>query len=409
MNKIHQKRKAAATIEKVVDIDDYCDSYDSSQTSSNIIVPDSNAAMPPSNLPLVPAMSNNILQPVVASKESIATKKCDDKSKTTTSNWAEFELDNSSPFELVELQSINDMDALATVLIPDSANVHPIQSSSNDNIPKISNNTTTSSQSDNHIWSSQFANNDIPDMNTSQYDDIVVLSVTEHINNTSTDTVSATNVTCNPGNLHNSYDHRANKISNIDDLYFETKSVTHTIADSNSDPVQLNNNRKHQMMTDNFHFTNTSNAGQDRSQNVQIGHLVNGSNVNTGVNLTHTNHPDILTFSVGHENHNLSGNHRPAQSYQTSGMGIQPSMELPPLNNRNNEHLHGFSDSSSNSTTTVDSNKVYPPKPRGTTLVEETGSGTTRIGQLSNHNMEPLRVIQQLLLMTTSSDDKTLF
>ena len=300
----------------MVDIDDFCDAYVSFQKPSNAVIPDRSPIMPPSNLPLVPAMSNNILQPVDASKDSIVNKKNDDKVQRNTSKWAEFELDNSSPFELVELQSINDMDALATVLIPDSANARSMQSSSHDNnTPKITNNnTTTSSQSDDTIWSSQYGNNGISEMNTSQYDDIVVLSVTENTNSISTDTISASNITCKPGNHQNSYEHPASNITNTNNLY--------------------------------------------------------------------------------NERQNLLGNHRSSQSYQLSGTDTQRSMELPRSNNLSNERLLQFSNSSSNSTISIDSNKVYPPKRRGLTLIKETGSTTAGIGPL---NMEPLQVIDQLL------------
>ncbi|RDD46324.1 Ubiquitin-associated protein 1 [Trichoplax sp. H2] len=408
---LRQKRNATVSADNVVDIGDSCNTYENSQLSSNAVVSDNNHVIPPSNLPLVPPMSNDILQPVDVSKQTTVNNTTNDETQRNTSSWAEFELDNSSPFELVELQSINDMDALKTVLLPDSTHVRASQSLSKDsNISKISQ-ASISSESTNGIWLSQSGNDNISERTTSQYEGIIVLSVSE--SSKSTDTLTAAGVTSNAGNFQNSctnslVTHPPTPNTTSDNLYYKSTNMTSTMPNISSGSIHLDNSRNHQTMPDNVQFSKqplVSNVGQeDWSRNVQLGHSGNGLNdlmVRSGANSTQRNHQGVINLNIGNDKQNSSTNRHIFQSFPTSRLDNQSNTQLPRANSLHNEDLVRHCINAGNSAAAVDINQFNLPKKCGPSISNELGSKPTDFGiKTSDHNV---RSLQQTLRERSSS------
>ncbi|EDV27000.1 uncharacterized protein TRIADDRAFT_54486 [Trichoplax adhaerens] len=408
---LRQKRNATVSADNVVDIDDSCNTYENSQLSSNAVVSDNNHVIPPSNLPLVPPMSNDILQPVDVSKQTTVNNTTNDETQRNTSSWAEFELDNSSPFELVELQSINDMDALKTVLLPDSTHVRASQSLSKDsNISKISQ-ASISSESTNGIWLSQSGNDNISERTTSQYEGIIVLSVSE--SSKSTDTLTAAGVTSNAGNFQNSctnslVTHPPTPNTTSDNLYYKSTNMTSTMPNISSGSIHLDNSRNHQTMPDNVQFSKqplVSNVGQeDWSRNVQLGHSGNGLNdlmVRSGANSTQRNHQGVINLNIGNDKQNSSTNRHIFQSFPTSRFDNQSNTQLPRANSLHNEDLVRHCTNAGNSAAAVNINQFNLPKKCGPSISNELGSKPTDFGiKTSDHNV---RSLQQTLRERSSS------
>lgn len=112
-----------------------------------------------------PNYFNNILVPTVMPgqknttiKQNLITTKTPHYSKI---NFQEFENDNSSPFDNVELKTINDLDILAEVWNTSVAITNPAASNSTDNTPssddssKMKNSISEQNQLPNHVYANQ--------------------------------------------------------------------------------------------------------------------------------------------------------------------------------------------------------------------------------------------------------------